>query len=187
MADKEKIEKWMKEAEERSKELKDFNKRRHGDRIREICKMEGITQERLAEVAEIDTKTVSRAVNGESILSGEAVIKIYMKWGYLPDWIYGISPLSKDDDRLYFVDVRDLVQIDGDVIKISIKEHLYEILTKGREIVSELADGDSSFHRGIEEQERLLGYSNLNPNYYSACVNFDEFELISPETEKRDT
>lgn len=185
MVSEEQFKKWEQEVQE---ETKAFNVRRHGDRIKEICKTEKITQEQLAEVAGVDTKTVSRAVNGEGILSGDAVIRIYNEWGYFPDWIYGISALSKDSDSRYFVDIRDLIQIEGDKVKISIKEYLYKFLKWRDEEISEFQGRDSSFNKGIKKQQRRLHlYNHWSPNYYSACINFDEFKLIVPEAGKEDT
>ncbi|MFR6093939.1 MAG: helix-turn-helix transcriptional regulator [Dysosmobacter welbionis] len=37
----------------------------HGERIRSIRKQEGMTQERLAELLETDSKTLSRIENGD--------------------------------------------------------------------------------------------------------------------------
>lgn len=173
------LEAFNKWKEETKAQLQKFNQKAHGERVRDLRKLERITQEQLAEVAEVDVKTVRYIENGERILAGDAAIKIYLKWGYFPDWIYGISELRKDADRPYYVDIRDLIQIHGDHITISIKKHLFELLEhSGSFATSEIQSGEDcvALCQGIEKQKRLFAYSNNNSVYYCANIPVRNFE-----------
>ena len=158
----------------------------HGERSRSIRKQEGMTQERLAELLETDSKTLSRIENGDSILSGDAAIRLYLERGYSPDWIYGISQIPKDDDKLYFVDIRDIFQIGNECVNIKIKKYLFELLMRTSKDagVGELdVDEDTiALKKGIEKQKRYFTYTNNTKEFYRAQISTEQFIV---ETESK--
>lgn len=158
----------------------------HGEKIRSIRKQEGLTQEKLAELLEIDTKTLSRIENGDSILSSDAAIRLYLEFGYSPDWIYGISQIPKDDDKLYLVDIRDILQIENEHVNIKIKKYLFDLLARTSENagMNELkVDEDTiALNKGIEKQKRLFIYSHNKKEFYRAHISTEQFTV---ETESK--
>lgn len=110
-----------------------------------------------------------------------------MKFGYCIDWIYGVSELSKDSDRLYYVDIRDFLQINGDYVTISIKEDLYQLLEHSEKNTTEiqLDEDHSALYKGIEKQKRWFIYSNNSPFYYQANIRTRDFNKIEPDQKKR--
>lgn len=113
--------------------------------------------------------------------------KNYLKFGYCIDWIYGVSELSKDSDRLYYVDIRDFLQINGDYVTISIKEDLYQLLEHSEKNTTEiqLDEDHSALYKGIEKQKRWFIYSNNSPFYYQANIRTRDFNKIEPDQKKK--
>lgn len=101
--------------------------RKHGERLREIRKQKGLTQEKLIEKLGIDTKTLSKIENGEGTLKGEAALKLYLEYGYSLDWIYGVTDVQ-DEKSPFLVDARDLIHFDNEVVRVTIKKSLYNLL-----------------------------------------------------------
>ena len=153
----------------------------HGERIRSIRKQEGMTQERLAELLEIDIKTLSRIENGDSILSGDAAIRLYLERGYSPDWIYGISQIPKDADKLYHVDIRDILQIENEYVNIKIKKYLFDLLARTSEDASmnelDVDEDIIALNKGIQKQKRLYIYSHNKKEFYHAHISTEQFTV----------
>lgn len=158
----------------------------HGERIRLISKQERVTQEKLAELLEIDVKTLRRIENGEASLSGDAAIRLYLEFGYSPDWIYGISQIPKDDDKLYLVDIRDILQIENEHVNIKIKKYLFDLLARTSENAGmnelEVDEDTIALNKGIEKQKRLFIYSHSKKEFYRAHISTEQFTV---ETESK--
>lgn len=160
----------------------------HGEKIRFIRKQEGLSQEKLAELLEIDIKTLSRVENGDFFLAGDAAIKLYLELGYSMDWIYGTSQVPKDDDKIYHVDIRDIFQIENGHVNITIKKYLYDILVRMSEKsdVNELeADEDTiALSKGISKQRRLFVYSHNKNDFCYASIGTEKF-TVKTEAEQK--
>jgi len=152
----------------------------HGDRIREIRKRENLSQEKLAEMAEIDVSTLRKAENGDTLLPSAAAIKLYLELGYSLEWIYGISEVAKSCDDVFFVDIRDIVQIKDGKVDISIKSKYYEFLTQIEisGVIKELKL-DEDYARlsvGMEKQRRRFFHFCNEESYYRASISTQEFK-----------
>ncbi len=156
---------------------------RHGERLREIRKQQGLTQAIMAEKVGIDIKTLSTAENGGRPLSDEAAIKLCLEYGYSLDWIYGITDVQ-DEGSPYLVDVRDLIRVDNGVVHIKLKKYIYDLLKNlSDETVTmslqELAEVGDSFFKGIAAQRRRFVYFNNDSEYYCANIPIEEFSIKS--------
>lgn len=153
----------------------------HGSRIREIRLRENLSQEKLAELLDVEDRTLRYIENGEAFLDGKAAIILYVEFGYSLNWIYGISEIDKDDDIKYYVDMRDMVKIKDGQVDISIKKCLYDMLAnieKSNSIKElELDENFIPLCREIGKQKRLFLYSHSKREYYCASISAEQFEV----------
>lgn len=162
---------------------KEVRKELLGNRVREIRKTLGLTQEKFSEKLGVDPKTITRIENGEGVLSGEAALILYLEHGYSLDWIYGISETKKVEDQIYQVDIRDLIQLEGETVHISIKSRLYDDLKRHwprplkavKEV--DIDEEVERLHRGVSRQKRGCHFWNNTPKYYRVDISLKDFVL----------
>lgn len=162
-----------------NKSCKKILKQSHGDRIRLLQDFEHKTQEQLAEILGVGSKTISRIENGEGILSGASAIKLYLLWGYLPDWIYGISEIPKDTESVYRVDIRNIFEIKNGKVNITIPKYLFELLARKDEVFSRIETDESqpALLEGVHKQMRALVYSHNKKEFCCASIDTEQFTI----------
>lgn len=63
----------------------------HADRVREVRKTNGLTQEKMAEMLDVDKDYISKVERGERKLSQKRVEIIAEKFKVMPEWLLGLS------------------------------------------------------------------------------------------------
>lgn len=97
-----------------------------GERIRQLCKEQGITQKALADRIGVFASDMSRYVNGSKKLSYDRAIRIEKEFPQYPhEWLIG-----QNDDKLP-------INISNDTAKYLLTQILV-LATKGLEIIQEL-------------------------------------------------
>lgn len=152
----------------------------HGERIRGIRRKEKLTQEKLAEILEIDVTTLRKAEDSKSPLPADAAMRLYEEFGYSLDWIYGMSEIIKTQEGRYLVDIRDVVRFRDENIHITIPKKFFDVLAHEDEIKrvrDEIQVDESSvpFIHGVAKQERKFLLYTKN-SYYCATVPIQSFE-----------
>lgn len=63
----------------------------HANRVREVRKSNGLTQEKMAELIDVDKDYISKVERGERKLSQKRVKIIAKRFNVMPEWLLGLS------------------------------------------------------------------------------------------------
>lgn len=146
----------------------------------ELRKDLGYTQAELAEILDVDTRTIHNYESGKTLLPIERALKLTEKFNCSLDWLYGNSTKEFDKCDDFLIDIRNLIYRRDDDIIFSITTSYWEYIKN----VNAIKGSDKTTSEKQREILRLKAeYKNTSDLAWEYSVNINEFlQFYKPDS-----
>lgn len=136
------------------------------DKIESYCAQTKLTHEELAEKVEVSSNTISKWVNGTSVISGDKLVRLAEAMNMSIDYLAGVKEIAPGDIPKEIAALSDIFQFDLAAHTVTITNHLAQYLTDLKEV-------DEAVAKGLPEEGRKYWIQGLQEKYRKRVLEED--------------